>query len=289
MSEFKFACPVCGQHITADSGASGSQLDCPTCFQKIVVPQAPAFGESKYILSASKAGKPRTTALETGTHLKRPRKEVAKTSLTIIGFCMGLLGVSLTAWHLWGDRAISRLYGPAAVETNAGVEHIEMVVPSSPYPVPTNSSWTLDVTNARMPQVTVAGRIHGSGFLCERATLNGGTLFLRQGAAWPPDLGITVTLDGYLNVASAEELSGKTVVITPTQPPPVPRVVLRWRDRQQSVTARIHGGYALKIFFGQAANGKMPGRIYVALPDEGRSYAAGNFEAEIRPARQRRQ
>ena len=41
MSEFKFACPVCGQHITAGSSASGSQIVCPTCFQKIVVPQAP--------------------------------------------------------------------------------------------------------------------------------------------------------------------------------------------------------------------------------------------------------
>ena len=42
MSEFKFACPVCGQHITADSSTSGGQIECPTCFQKIVVPQAPA-------------------------------------------------------------------------------------------------------------------------------------------------------------------------------------------------------------------------------------------------------
>ena len=55
MSEFKFACPVCGQHITADSSASGSQLDCPTCFRKIVVPQAPA-AETKLLLSATQPG-----------------------------------------------------------------------------------------------------------------------------------------------------------------------------------------------------------------------------------------
>src|SRR5712671_1173492 len=59
MSEFKFACPVCGQHITADSKTSGSKLDCPTCFQKIIVPQAPASGFSKLIMSASQVGKPR--------------------------------------------------------------------------------------------------------------------------------------------------------------------------------------------------------------------------------------
>jgi DNA-directed RNA polymerase subunit RPC12/RpoP len=59
MSEFKFACPVCGQHITADSNAAGSRLECPTCFRKIVVPQAPAVADPKFILSATMAEKPR--------------------------------------------------------------------------------------------------------------------------------------------------------------------------------------------------------------------------------------
>src|SRR5215831_6637256 len=59
MSEFKFACPVCGQHITAAANASGTQLECPTCFQKIVVPQAPSSPDNKLILSASQVSKPR--------------------------------------------------------------------------------------------------------------------------------------------------------------------------------------------------------------------------------------
>src|SRR5436190_24338240 len=59
MSEFKFACPVCGQHITSDSSASGTHLECPTCFQKVVVPQAPSSGDSKFIISASQVSKPR--------------------------------------------------------------------------------------------------------------------------------------------------------------------------------------------------------------------------------------
>ena len=61
MSEFKFACPVCGQHITADSQAAGSRLQCPTCFRKIVVPQAPSAADPKFILSATTADKPRPT------------------------------------------------------------------------------------------------------------------------------------------------------------------------------------------------------------------------------------
>jgi outer membrane lipoprotein-sorting protein len=41
MAEFKFSCPQCGQHIQYDVGYSGAQINCPTCNQLIVVPQAP--------------------------------------------------------------------------------------------------------------------------------------------------------------------------------------------------------------------------------------------------------
>jgi hypothetical protein len=54
MSEYKFACPVCGQHILCDSSRSGSVMECPTCFQKITAPQAPATNDSKLILSGTK-------------------------------------------------------------------------------------------------------------------------------------------------------------------------------------------------------------------------------------------
>src|SRR5215467_5820303 len=75
MSEFKFACPVCGQHITADSSTSGGQLECPTCFQKIVVPQAPASTDSKFILSAAQVGKPRPTGPQVDSLVAPPPRK----------------------------------------------------------------------------------------------------------------------------------------------------------------------------------------------------------------------
>src|SRR5271170_6187244 len=56
MSEFKYACPVCGQHISCDSSQTGSTMTCPTCFQQIIVPQAPADGGQKFILTGIKVG-----------------------------------------------------------------------------------------------------------------------------------------------------------------------------------------------------------------------------------------
>jgi len=38
VSEFKFSCPSCGQHIQGDELWSGRQINCPACQQPLVVP-----------------------------------------------------------------------------------------------------------------------------------------------------------------------------------------------------------------------------------------------------------
>lgn len=42
MTEFKFDCPECHQHIAGDTSYAGMQINCPHCQQGIVVPPAPA-------------------------------------------------------------------------------------------------------------------------------------------------------------------------------------------------------------------------------------------------------
>src|ERR1017187_1725582 len=56
MSEFKYACPVCGQHIKCDLSQAGTVMECPTCFQKITVPQAPSSEGQKFIITGTKVG-----------------------------------------------------------------------------------------------------------------------------------------------------------------------------------------------------------------------------------------
>ncbi len=243
MSEFKFACPVCGQHITADSAATGTQIECPTCFQKIVVPQAPASADSKF------AG---------------------------------------TAGFIFRDKILKlvrqQTQPPPAADGTAGnitgSTTQQAVSPQPPArPIPTNIVWTLDLTNADFPEGVASGNVHGSGFLCERATLQGGNLTLRQTSSGSQDLGISVILFAQ----QGEELSGRTVVISADQTPPLPRVVLRWRDEAQQRKSRtFNSGYALNVQFGQASTGRMAGKLYVSFPDEAKSVVAGTFDAEIR-------
>ena len=280
MSEFKFACSVCGQHITADSSTSGGQIECPTCFQKIVVPQAPATEDTKFILSASQVSKPRPSSLAAAAAAASLPTPAPRSSLPATILLLFLLAAAGAALYVFRDRVFKSVRAPVPVATNTLASAAAPVALNTNYPTPTNIAWTLDLTNIVFPATPAAGSIHGSGFVCEKAVLRGGLLSLSQGKAWPWDLALALNLFA----RQGEELSGKTVQIEPERPR-APRVVLRWKDaQQQSATETIGSGYALKVVFGVAANGRMPGQIYICLPDAAKSFVAGTFDAEIRKA-----
>jgi len=277
MSEFKFACPVCGQHITADSSNSGGHIDCPTCYQKIVVPQAPASADPKFILSAAQVSKPRPAGSANGEQLvsdhsaDRRKSLIATIALAIVVCAAG------GATFAFRDKIFKSNRDPAQSQANGPGKKAE--APPKVYPIPTNINWTLELSETSIPEATAVGSIHSNGFYCERATLQGGDLTLRQGRSGPADLGITIRLFAQ----QGEQLSGKTVEIKADRAPPLPKIVLRWKDeKQKPVTRNITDGYALKVAFGDAANGRIPGKIYISLPDENKSFVAGAFDAEIR-------
>src|SRR5262249_6546743 len=159
MSEFKFACPVCGQHITAESSSGGTEIQCPTCFQKIIVPQAPVDGSTKLILSAAQVAKPRLPGFDTSSNLGAKRRISRPLSSSLVALLIVLL-CGGAALFLWAEE-ISKF--PSKQKT---------VLPQKvAYPVPTHISWTMDLTNAAIPEETVVGSLDGSGFVCERAIL----------------------------------------------------------------------------------------------------------------------
>jgi len=275
MSEFKFACPVCGQHITADSSASGNRLECPTCFQSLIVQQAPEEGgDSKLILSAAKASTTRTAfPAVTGPSSKTTFNWKVKLLPFVV--LIGTGGIAFLLWHqqLTGlanglaERAAGPMPKPAAPSAFV-----------SPHPVPSNVSWTLNLTNSSIPNSDVIGRIHGHGFLCEHATWKGGRLSLRQGPTGSPDLGVTISL----GPRQPQDFAGKSILVNPATPAPGARVVVQWKgDQQDPITEHFHSGFALKLIFAPMADNRVRGRIYVALPDDEKSFAAGNFEAEV--------
>lgn len=280
MSEFKFACPVCGQHITADSSATGSPLECPTCFRKIVVPQAPASADPKFILSASEANKPRPP--RTNTPVLEPVK--AEPSRKIVPIALAALLVGMVAgaalFALRGKIFKSgsddqNLAGEPAEKTNAGVAANDVKPPPAP---PTNSvAWSLDLSGAVFPEAPPAGRIRGEYVSCNRATVVGGALGFRQGVRGLPDLSVTV----YLFARQPEDFQGKTFAVT-TNDSKVPRVAMRWKEGRETRTQWFTNGYALKLEAGTISGNRLAGKIYLSLPDEKQTRLAGSFNAEIR-------
>ena len=274
MSEFKFACPVCGQHITCDSGSSGSPMACPTCFRNLVVPQASVPGASNLVLSASEV-QTRTTPLP-GNGEALPGRAGPKKGLPWATLALALV-VCLAAATAFVFRAriLSAYQQAVRAETNAP--------PSAPKPdvaaVPA-TSWTLNLADAKIPAATAAGQINGQSFTLPGATVVNDLLILWPGTTWPPDAGVAVSLSQFAK--KAEDLADRTIIIEATRTN-APRILLRWKDEQgQSVTRDFHEGYALRVEFGSLAGTRLPGKIYVAAPDEAKSYVAGIFELEIR-------
>ena len=275
MSEFKFACPVCGQHITCDSANSGSQMECPTCFRKLVVPQAPADESAKFILSAAQVG-PQKPITEIA-----PLPEAAKPasrwwSLVWLGLAGLVVAGAAVAFVKLGGFKIS---GPTPKQgqTNLAGTSGQKSTPSAR--AVADPRWRLELADAAIPPTAVSGSILGREFTLAHASVQNGSLSLWQGAKWPPDVGVTVLGPK----RPPQDYAGKRFLIPTNYADKTPRIVLRTKDGQQhAVTQNVDGGYALRLEFDAIADGHLPGRIYLCLPDDAKSVVVGSFNAEIR-------
>lgn len=89
--EFKFACPVCHQHIMANSDMAGAQVECPTCFRQIIVPQSKMGNTTKLILRGTQVKKGRTSIAAVSGHKPSP----GETSLATLAAVVFLIVTTL--------------------------------------------------------------------------------------------------------------------------------------------------------------------------------------------------
>ncbi|MGC3960832.1 MAG: hypothetical protein QM813_23740 [Verrucomicrobiota bacterium] len=280
MSEFKFACPVCGQHITCDSESAGTQMGCPTCFRKLVVPQAPSPGAKSFVLTAALVQERPATSLENGKSgtpvAPAPAKRFPVAAIAVgVLLCGAAAGATVFFLVKQGKSSSPKPDEPDSakiVATNAPPKLVLLPPPA------TATNWTLNLAEARIPDAPAQGVVRGFGFKLERAVIQGGKLDLRQGPKWPPDVGVSI----HLFADRAEDLAGKVVVLESARTNS-PRVFLRWKnDQDQAQTKEYRKGYAARVEFGSVTNNHLAGKIYLATPDDTKSYAAGTFSAEIR-------
>ncbi|MDW8307938.1 MAG: hypothetical protein RMK20_01040 [Verrucomicrobiales bacterium] len=268
MGEFKFACPVCGQHIKCDAERSGSVVECPTCFQKLRVPEPPKGNGSTLVLTASLANGRRYTPAQTKTQVAvvtRPARRTAPVLLLVLLFGAVLAGA---AW-MWRDKLFTR--SASQTPPPAPAPTFEPPAPALPDP-----SWTLKLAEAPWLETPVAGRIRGQPFTLHQARLRGGLLELRQTGA--PEL----TLAIQFFARRGEDLARQKITIEPARTN-APRATLRVRNPEgRTQSESFTTGYALRLEFGELRDRRVPGKIYFAAPDRAHSWVAGTFEAEIR-------
>ncbi len=270
MSEFKFACPVCGQRMAVDSSATGAQVECPTCFQIIIVPKAPAEG-SKYQLSATQYIRP----VILPPPPKPPPVNVTpqKKSAVLI---FGLILICAVVMALFVREKIA---GPRQQSaTPAGTTNSAPVI-ASPL-------WTLDLTNVNVPDQEAAGEIHGQDFVCRQAIfLQNGVLILQSAHGWqsPLSAGISVSAN-FFSTNAAEVVNGRSFEVGTNHSGPVPSISLFWQEGNMRVMEMFTNGFAMKLEFEKLSSNKhkLPGKIYLCLPDGTRSYIVGTFTAEVR-------
>ncbi len=243
-------------------------MECPTCFRKLVVPQASNGGSSNLLLTASEVST-RPTQTSVVEDFGPGRKK--QFPFAGVAFVIALLAVAGGAYFFRDSLIAAFRRNNPPLTTNATPKVVHKVIA----PFANGDHWTLHLAGVKIPETPAAGRIHGEDFLVQRTTLQGGTLNFRQR---PPELGLTVNL--FAN--RGEDLSGQTIQIEAGRTNS-PRVVLRWKNGEdQPETKNFRAGYALRLEFGQVSGTHLPGRIYLCTPDEAKSYVAGTFSAEIR-------
>ena len=309
MADMKFACTHCGQEIECDELWSGHEIQCPTCKGQLMVPPKPD-APPHATLAAAKPGQPRLSighsqAQRSAAPPPPPPQEVlmqqklrevragkggsAKKWVTV-GAVVVVVGVGgyfaygpISQW--WAKRSEA-----AAASSNTATQEVAgatsgegaAAAPTEPAPAKelpvTAPVWTLDVEKATIPTSKVNGVISGTNFVADTAVCTADVLMLTQGAASSPDREILV----YLHLNPGQSPTGHTWTVSQEMKGrSVPQVAKRWKTnpRYAPLMKAYSSGYAMKLELGEITNGVLPGKIYVALPDDEHSVVAGAFEA----------
>ena len=148
---------------------------------------------------------------------------------------------------------------------------------------PDGSGWTMQLAGAEIPAAPVSGRIHGQPFKLEKASLENGWLKLAEGKDFFADREMDIVV--FEN--DVTKLSGRTFTVPKQEFGSNPHIWMKWKEpggnlpKQKAFTDR----YAMRLEFGELAGDTLPGKVYLCLPDQEKSFLMGTFEAQVKGSR----
>ena len=138
----------------------------------------------------------------------------------------------------------------------------------------------MDLKDLHIPEIIASGKIHGEDFTVENAKINAGILTLRQGEDFFADREVMI----FLFLGKDEKPGGKTFHISKESNVSVPHIHMKWKEKNKNVpkTQIFIKDYVMRLELGTREGRKLPGKIYLALPDTLKSFVAGRFVAEFK-------
>jgi hypothetical protein len=288
MSEFTFSCPLCQQDITCGAQYYGQPLQCPICQGEITAPAAEAKPTGS--LGIKKAPVEKHAPVLPKFHTKQvvaPKKSgVGKMLIGAASILILLAALFFVVRYTGLNRHLPAFLGgpnPAAAEAAAAAAAAETAAaaaatPEAPPLPPPPVVWTTNLANIVIPTNAAYGKISTNEFKYDTARVDNGSLALRQGTNLVPDMELGV----FFGMKVGESLSGKTIDVTP-QARVAPRVWKKWKvEGKTALQQKVYSkGYTMKLKFGEVSEEKVPGTIYLCLPDEEQSVVAGSFVAGV--------
>jgi len=144
--------------------------------------------------------------------------------------------------------------------------------------------WTLDLAKSKVPSGRANGTLGGTNFVPQSARVDtvgpAQVLRLIEGQPVSPDREVLI----YLHLKPGEKLGGQTLNIAQDMAGSgVPQVTKRWKTNPKFAPQfkSFSSGYAMHLELGQVANGALPGKIFLALPDPTQTVVGGSFSATV--------
>jgi hypothetical protein len=154
--------------------------------------------------------------------------------------------------------------------------------PTTPAPLKPADLYEMDPAKHAPPAAPASGRLGGKPFTPDKVELQGDTLTFRTGKEFFADSELVIKLN------AKPTADGVKVTVTPTQKFHEMAVQMLTVSTRKGDglpdTTMVSDGFALTLELGKKAGGKVPGKIHLALPGDGRNHLAGTFDATwVRP------